>query len=381
MRGTCGITLGIVAVLLAGMQTAGAADDVVTVTATGNGTDHDTALKDALRNALEQGAGVDIFNKSKTENFELVRDTILTRAEGLVRKYDILKEGDAAGDLYFCDIRAEVSRDPVAREWGEVQNLLLQLGNPKITVFIAETIDGQPSTSSILESKIEKRLLEVGFQVYSRTQLDAIKAKEVDDAIRRGDQGKVQAWAKRFATQIFITGHANANQAELKMLHGSPFAFYNCDVQAKTYYTDTGKLLDSSSKAVTRGGARGENRFSPQAGKMAFEQAAPHLIDEMYEMVMKNWAYEISFGGHIDLEVSGVPDAGESLDLEDQLAEIEGVEAVNSEYGQDGLTFYRIRAKITGKDLGKRIRKGALKSKLKILDYSLNRVQAKWIGK
>ena len=164
------------------------------------------------------------------------------------------------------------------------------------------------------------------------------------------------------------------------MLRGAPFAFYNCDVQIKTYYTDTAKLLDSSSIPVTRGGARGEHGFSPQAGKKAFANAAPNLIEDMYNMVMKNWAYEISFGGHIDLEVSGLPSAGRSLLLKKELMKIPGVETVNTERGEDGLSFYRIRATMTGEDLSMHLIEGDWAKKLDIIDFSLNRVQAKWIG-
>ena len=50
---------------------------------------------------------------------------------------------------------------------------------------------------------------------------------------------------KDAGAQIFIRGSANADRAGLEHLYGTPAAFYNCDVQAKVYYTDTGKLLTS----------------------------------------------------------------------------------------------------------------------------------------
>lgn len=350
----------------------------VTVTETGQGITRDLALRDAMRRALEAGAGVELFNESRTENFELVRDTIFTRADGLVRDREILEEGEGAGGIYYVKIRALVSKDRIAREWGEVQNLLHQRGNPKIAVFVAETIDGALSTSSILESRFEKKLISVGFKVYAKDGLDEIKRRQVNDASRKGNNSKAQALAKQFGASIYVVGYSNANQAEFKLIQGVPISFYNCDVQAKIYYTDTAKLLASAPIPVVRGGARGENRFSPQAGKKAIDNAAEPLVTELYDMVMKSWSSEITFGGQIELVVKGIS-AGGSLRLKLKLADIPGIKTVNVQRGEDMATF-DMRATITGEDLGMHLVQGDWPTSIAIEDFSLNKVEAKWIG-
>ncbi len=365
-----------------GLATHALAADTKTVEVTGQGINHDAALKDAMRNALEKGAGVLIASYSRTQDFQLIHDTVFSRADGMVTQYDVLDRGEGAGGLFYCRIRATVSSDAVARSWGEVQNVLHQRGNPKIMVYIAETIDEIPSPASILEANIEQRLIKSGFQVYDRSQLDAIAAGEADDAARRGDQGKIAALAKKFATQIFIMGHANANKADHSRPHGVALVNYNCDVQVKVFYTDTAKLLASPSIPVTRGGARGHTTFSPQAGKMAIHNAAAPLIDEMYETVMKSWAAEISFGGHIDVEVTGLTSLTTALRLKKAFLEIPGIGTVNGpQYSQDGMGVYRIRAKMTAEDLVMHLIEGDWPQKIDLVDASLNRIQAKWIGK
>ena len=69
--------------------------------------------------------------------------------------------------------------------------------------------------------------------------------KEKADAAANDNMKKLQAIAKDFGAEIFITGTANANQAGMEDLYGTPVAFYNCDAQLKVYYTDTAKLLAS----------------------------------------------------------------------------------------------------------------------------------------
>ena len=370
-----------IAVALIGAGVASA--EFRTVEATGEGISPEFAKRNALRNALEKGAGAVLASYSQVENFELIRDTTFTRSEGLVRSFEILKEGEAVGGVFYCTVRATVSTDAVAKAWGEVQNVLEQRGNPKIMVHIVETIDGVQSSSSILESKIEERLVNIGFQVCAKDQLSAIEQREADDAARHGNVAKMQALAKRFKAQILITGYANADKADHSSPHGVALVNYNCDVQTKVYYTDTATLLDSTAIPVTRGGARGLSQFSSQAGKMAIFNAAQSkhgLVDKMYETVMKNWAAEISFGGRIDLEVSGLPQAVHIIKLKKAIKRIYGVESVNTDKSADGMVYFRIRAKMTGEELAEHLTGAEWEKKLELLDWSLNRVQAKWIG-
>ena len=61
-----------------------------TVRVKAEGYNHDDALKQALRKALEQGAGVQISAHSQVQDYVLIRDTIYSRAAGIVKDYRIL---------------------------------------------------------------------------------------------------------------------------------------------------------------------------------------------------------------------------------------------------------------------------------------------------
>lgn len=145
----------ILAVVACLVMPAVAQEDVIEVTVTGQGLSEDGARHDALRKALERGGEVEISSHSHVENFELIRDTIYARADGIVTDYRVLEKGEAAGGVRFCTIRAKVRRSSIASEWGEVQNVLDQVGQPGIAVYIQERIDGVLQDSSILESQIE----------------------------------------------------------------------------------------------------------------------------------------------------------------------------------------------------------------------------------
>lgn len=355
-------------------------DDMVEVTVTGQGISQDSARNDALRKALEQGGAVEISSRSHVENFQLLRDSIYARADGIVKDYKIVEQGEAAGGVFFCTIRAKVSKSAIATTWGEVQNVLDQIGRPGIAVYILERIDGIVQDSSILESQLENRLLASGFNVYAGEHLKVLAARESADAAAEDNVAKVRASAKDFGTQIFITGTAQANSAGVRDVAGQAVAMYNGDAMIKLYYTDTGQLAASESLANWRGGARGFHDLSPQAGKKALENAGQELVDRLYANVMKFWATQISAGGELTLEVEGIS-VGDAIRLRRKIQDIDPdkIKNVNQSLSK-GIATFRIKAQMTAEELAEYLVDGEFAAMIEIVDLKTNRLQAKWVG-
>jgi len=356
-------------------------DDLVEVTVTGEGVTKDGARYDALRKAVEQAGKNEISSHSHVDNFELIRDTIYARAEGFVSDYKVLKWEDGVGGTKRCTIRARVNRSAVATTWGEVQNLLDQLGRPVITVFIQERIDGVVQDSSILESRIEKRLLDSGFDVKAGQQVRAIAERESQDARTEGNVTRVQAIAKDFGSQIYITGNAQANAAGVKQLAGQATAMYNCDADIRMFYTDTAKLLASESLPQTRGGARGFFEQSPQAGKQALANAGDALVEQCYRDVMKRWSTRITAGGEIVLEVEGM-NYGDARKFKRNLDKLDPDKIRNVNFSlTKGIVTFRIQAKMTANELADMLSdRDWASSVIEIVDVKTNRLQAKRVG-
>lgn len=357
------------------------AADVVEVETTGEGISEDSARRDALRKALERGAGVEIASRSEAQNFELIRDTIYARADGIVTDYKVLDQGEAAGGTWYCKIRAKVSKSAVASSWGEVQNVLDQIGRPAIAVFIQEKIDGRLQDSSILQARIEERLLKAGFDIRAGDHLQALAEKEKLDASVEGNIAKALAIAKDFHTQIFITGTAQADAAGVRELAGEPTAMYNGDAMIKMFYTDTGQLVATESLANWRGGARGFYDRSPQAGKKALENAGEELVERCFQSVMRQWATRISAGGEITLEIEGLSVA-DGLRLRKKLRDIDPdrIVSVDGPSSTKGIATYRIKAKMTAETLAEYLIDGEWADLIEIVDLKSNRIQAKKIG-
>jgi len=350
-------------------------DDVVLVEAEGQGMTEEEALKAALRDALEKGGKQEIFSNTQVENFQLIHDTIISRAQGLVKDYKIIEKKKVVGGGVKVRIRAKVSKSVLARSWGEVQAVLKQIGRPKILVAITERIDGKTEDQSALAMLIQKPLLKSGFELVSAQAAQAIRKKESADADAEDNVAKFRAIAKDFDAQIFIVGTANANQAGIEQLYGVPVAFYNADAQVEVYYTDTGRLLASEALPSTRGGARGRKEFSPQAGKMALTNACQKLVDSLYAQIMERWATDISSGGELILEVQGMTFKSANQ-LKKMIAKLKGVEDVRFRLTK-GLAQYRIKAKMSAEDLASRLSEEPFDTLVEIEDLKMNRIQGR----
>jgi hypothetical protein len=245
-------------------------------------------------------------------------------------------------------------------------------------VMVAEYVDDILDDSSILESKIEERLIKSGFDVYAGAQVREIAKRESADAAVEDNVAKMQAIAKDFETQIFIIGSAHANAAGVTDAYGAKLAMYNCDVAVKMFYTDTGRLLASESIPTQRGGAQGHFTHNKQAGKKALSDAGANVIEMVYQTCMQQWATQISAGGEIQLEIEGL-NAGQAIKIKKKLAAIEGIDKVHYKLTK-GIAKYRIVGKMTAETFTEILVEPEWEALFEIVDVKLNRIQAKKAG-
>jgi hypothetical protein len=93
-----------------------------TVTATGQGATKDQARDDALRKAVEKGAGVVITSRTETLDHAVAFDRIVSRSEGYVKSFtegEVKK--DAATDLWNFTITAQVATGKIKDDWAQAE--------------------------------------------------------------------------------------------------------------------------------------------------------------------------------------------------------------------------------------------------------------------
>jgi hypothetical protein len=84
-------------------------DKTVTLVASGQGKTQDEAKQIALRSAIEQAFGTFISSKTEILNDNLVKDEIISVANGNVQKYDVISEVQIPEGGYATTLKATVS--------------------------------------------------------------------------------------------------------------------------------------------------------------------------------------------------------------------------------------------------------------------------------
>lgn len=85
------------------------ADKTVTLVVSGQGKTQDEAKQNALRSAIEQAFGTFISSKTEILNNNLVKDEIVSIANGNIQKFEIISETKVPDGNYVINIKATIS--------------------------------------------------------------------------------------------------------------------------------------------------------------------------------------------------------------------------------------------------------------------------------
>ncbi|MFP4353529.1 MAG: hypothetical protein ACLFUJ_00290 [Phycisphaerae bacterium] len=343
-----------------------------TVTVSGSGMDQQEAIHDAKRKAIEEAAGTYIYSQSKTEDFVLVKDTVLARSAGFVQSFEVLSSQTSFDGIVTIRAKAVVSVQGIKDLWGTVTMLLKDRGRPKIMVFIQERIAGQVQPSSTVQTRIEQQLLKSGFQLVDRNQIKAIDEKDLAAAISESDPAKAQAIAQRFGAQLFITGLANAASGGVKNLYGTEMYTYEAEANIRCYRSDTGQLLSSTPGTATRGVQRVWRSAAKQALDLQAQQITPKVVDD----ILRFWQDALEGRGEVQLKISSIG-FKEYLDLKKALNTLRGVKDVRNANYSNKIAELSIETDLTAEALAEKI-VTEIDSKIEIEGLTQNVIKGKY---
>ena len=250
-----------------------------TVTVTGMGGSEKTALKDAMRLAIESALGAYVDSQTISQNYTVIKDRINTHAEGFINKYEVLHSGNENG-LYRVTIKADVRDD--------ISNIILTdkekrakvrfgLNDPRIAVIAA---DNSGVHSAAVANAFIAGLKDIGF------------SRIVNDK-RQAD--------------FLVTVIINENKT------GSLGA--NFTLTAKVTNTKTGEVIFAGSESKRGVGATGKAK--------AVRRAADKLLSQID---LKTMELASTPTNHITLIINGnLPNIGSA---QNYISNLPGVESV-----------------------------------------------------
>lgn len=346
---------------------------IVTGKAPGKGEDaREEAVRHAMRRAVERVA-VKVYGESRTENYVTILDRVLTRSQGYVKGYKILKETVEDGNTVL-KVRVNVSIRLVKDDWGVIQTALETAGKPRLLVFIEDVVDKKHSLRAVTENALTEYLSKKDFPLVDGEQVRAVEKRELKAARAAGDHGRIARLGTQYKSEIALFGEAEAGYGGTVTVAGVTVHQYSAQLDIRVIRTDTAQILgqiNATGKASTMNRSR--------AAKDALRDAAKKAGKKFVKTILKKWRDE-SYGGAAVILV--INDVGFS-DLDRVIAELKkrkGVVSVTQRHYRGGSAELEVTSKLTPRRLAQTME--ALEGcHITVEEFTARRIVTKFRGK
>ena len=253
----------------------------------GYGLTKDAAIEQAKRDAVENGLGAYISSETVVTATSL-SDNIYSKAQGFVKKFEIVNEKKDPDGNWEITISAEVTQmlDQVMQDEAALQTLLNSMNRPRIIFLLREQnlIDNTPT--DFAETKLLSMFYEKGFDVVDRQLVQALKGKPDFEQALEGNVAAAAKIAGMLGAEVIVIGTA-------KISSGGEFygmTSGQADLNGKIVRVDTGEIL-----AVVPNAHGKKPHISPStAGVNAVNQAAAKMGEDIIRQLIQKWSTQQS---------------------------------------------------------------------------------------
>ena len=351
---------------------------------------YDEALKNALRAAVEETAGVLITADTATLNSILVRDQVYSRSSGYVKKFDVVSRNVAKGVITVV-VKAEVLTAELDKDLQAVKGLIGRLGRTKLIIVTQEqAIDdkGISSKSEVLSSALTESFKRDGWQILdekgggNELKLAGGVAQgipAVKDVLKTTDADYIVYGTVNFRYHVIEIGGKDKEGNPVIFPVSAEYDLAMFNVRTRDQLAKVSGKFDEGqmgSKGVKTGISY--TRTSQDFCKLE----APRIITELRTPVIEYLRNASVNGSDVTLVVSGLPDLSAVDDFAAAVKTIKAVGEVkqNGDF-ENGKMQYTVTVVGSAMDFGKVLGKSKYKAKaLKVTAVRNNTVEVA-IGK
>jgi len=270
--------------------------------------------------AVEQVAGVDVKSKTVVEDSALLYDMITTQTHGVVGNFHIIKESLEGNSV---KVVVNVCVEPVNAK-SAMSALAL---NTAISVYLPAKKLGKKSNigyddENILAQTVIGKLAEGGFSVRDLAESHSLKLKDIDTALKGGDQTVLRSLVYRHLTNSVLVGKI---EPTLSMSKGSDAGYgitmpFNT-VTARLSYRFMTK--DISGKMVVLSAGTEEARGLAPNQDDAYAEALKNLSEVFVPIIVEKIHSRLTdIASKVIVIVEGVKDPAETFALREQLQKV-----------------------------------------------------------
>jgi hypothetical protein len=282
--------LALVAVLIS-ISAVAAFGQEVTVDATGSGVSLDAAKNDAMRKAIEQGCGVFIQSKSRTENFVLIEDQIYAESRGFITGMQVLSQTfDNRMGLHAVTIRATVSKAQLENKFAQYELLMQRIGRPRVMFLVQTYRNNQLLDNEECLREFRKHFGNAALHITDHRGLMRELGLQTTTARLADDINKIVALSKERGTDILIEGKIVCSESVKPTPPGMPpRREYSWNINLAVWrISDSKVLVDYNENMITsRMDENSDNGFSG-----GIVQVGEHFARILRRDMMRVWAFE-----------------------------------------------------------------------------------------
>ncbi len=259
------------------------------------------AIEQALRQAVEQSAGVFIHSESEMENFILKKDKILSRSQGYIKHYTVLEQSRDR-DLFKARLQVEVSQEKIQDDLIAMNILLERLERPKLMMLIKESYKGMEALGmGLAENELTALLIDKGFELVDKQQVMSAGRQDQARLALTGNNLAAKLLGTELGAQYVIVGNAVAQNAG-EVIEGTGMLSIQTSLQLRIIQTRTGNILGTVTKSAAAA------HISPLVGaQKAFALASDKSIDQgLVDIITRNFQDYLNNGIPLKLHVTGV---------------------------------------------------------------------------
>jgi len=259
------------------------------------------AIRQAQRAAVEQAVGVFIKTETEVENFEVKKDKIMSRTQGYVTRFSVLKE-QATPDDFSVTIQAVISLDKIKDDLLAMKILLDSMERPKVMILIEEDYVGMDDIGmKLAETEISSLLGAKGFDLVDQAQVEKIKSLDQARQALAGNMAAAQSLGLNLGAQYVVLGKAVVQDIG-EAFPGTGMKSLQASMQLKILQTQSGLVLGS----VIKNGIAAH--ISPLTGATkALQIAAQKVVDEYaVDAITDSFQDYLNNGAPLKLHITGV---------------------------------------------------------------------------
>lgn len=282
------LVIGVMSISFIGVRTAyafGAREIVAEGRASGTNINAmEQAKQDALRRAVEQACGTFINAQSKTGNYALVYDKVISEPLGYIEEYKVLEERVADG-VSCCKVRAVVSTASFEREWARLAHTLVAEDNPRCMVVVVEDNGSsdppRPRTNGIVQNTLENFFLDKGLRLVDKGAVDDRREREITLAALNDDVRQLAATAASLHADVIIKGNAEARRTGDAVVAGKSVYKWRATLNVRAYHADSAQMLMSQTYTTSHSSVAFDG--GDEALKRCVEQEAAKVLRDIGE--------------------------------------------------------------------------------------------------